>query len=62
MYSTVTDIRQLPRHLLIEIEHFFMSYKKLERKRVKSFGWFGVREARRAITRSQLAFARKAHP
>jgi inorganic pyrophosphatase len=60
MYSTVANLSQLPRHLLVEIEHFFTSYKKLERKRVKSFGWSGAREAHRAITRSQLAFVRKA--
>lgn len=62
LYSSITDLRQVPRHLLIEIEHFFTSYKKLERKQVKSFGWFGVREAHKAITRAQLAFARKASP
>jgi inorganic pyrophosphatase len=57
-YSTVREVKELPRHTLIEIEHFFTSYKELEGKRVKSFGWHGVAEARRAINRASKAFAK----
>jgi inorganic pyrophosphatase len=57
-YSTVRSVKELPRHTLIEIEHFFTSYKELEGKHVKSFGWHGVAEARRAINRASKAFAK----
>ncbi|HAL56693.1 MAG TPA: inorganic diphosphatase [Bacteroidetes bacterium] len=57
-YSSVDEVKKLPKHLLVEIEHFFTSYKELEGKHVKSFGWHGAKEARRAIVRSERAFAR----
>jgi inorganic pyrophosphatase len=57
-YSTIREVKELPKHTLIEIEHFFTSYKELEGKHVKSFGWHGVREARRAIQRATKAFAK----
>ena len=55
-YSPITDLRQLPRHLLVEVEHFFTSYKLLEGKHVMSFGWNGANAARRAIVKAQKAF------
>ena len=57
-YSPITDIRQLPKHLLVEIEHFFTSYKELEGKATLSFGWSGANQARRVIEKSQRLFAR----
>ncbi|MBL7961354.1 inorganic diphosphatase [bacterium] len=38
-YKDVSRVEQLPHHLLVEIEHFFSTYKHLEGKEVKSFGW-----------------------
>jgi inorganic pyrophosphatase len=55
-YSPITDLRQLPRHLLVEVEHFFTSYKLLEGKHVMSFGWNGATAAKRAIVKAQKAF------
>ena len=57
-YSQMREVKELPRHLLIEVEHFFSSYKELEGKHVRSFGWHGVGEARRAISRTSKAFAK----
>jgi inorganic pyrophosphatase len=57
-YSTIREVRNLPKHTLIEIEHFFTSYKELEGKHVRSFGWYGAREARRAIQRATKAFGK----
>jgi inorganic pyrophosphatase len=57
-YSPITDLRQLPKHLLVEIEHFFTSYKELEGKATLSFGWSGANQARKAIEKSQRTFAR----
>jgi inorganic pyrophosphatase len=38
-YGRYKDITDVPQHLLVEIEHFFINYKKLEGKHVESFGW-----------------------
>lgn len=38
-YKDVLRVEQLPHHLLVEIEHFFSTYKHLEGKEVQSFGW-----------------------
>lgn len=38
-WSPFADIGQLPPHLLVEIENFFLTYKKLEAKEVRSRGW-----------------------
>lgn len=45
-----TDIEELPRHLLLEISHFFEIYKQLEPgKSSEVHGWDGRREAEREI-------------
>lgn len=38
-WSHVNDIREVPPHLLSEIENFFLTYKRLETKVVASDGW-----------------------
>lgn len=48
-YGTIHDINDVPNHLLIEIEHFFVNYKKLEGKHVESFGWDNVLVALDAV-------------
>lgn len=45
-WSHFEDISELPPHLLVEIENFFLTYKKLEAKEVVSEGWQGSRNAR----------------
>ncbi|HEY5502686.1 MAG TPA: inorganic diphosphatase [Candidatus Anoxymicrobiaceae bacterium] len=35
----ITDIHEIPPHLLNEIENFFLTYKRLEAKVVTSEGW-----------------------
>lgn len=57
-YSPIRDIRELPKHLLIEVEHFFTSYKQLEGKAVVSFGWSGANVARRAIVKARKQFTK----
>jgi inorganic pyrophosphatase len=60
-YSPITDLKQLPNHLLVEIEHFFSSYKELEGKATLSFGWSGAAAAKRAIMKSASVFAKTKH-
>lgn len=50
-WSPLTDIEQLPPHLLVEIENFFLTYKKLEAKEVRSKGWRGSGQAREYLLR-----------
>ncbi len=48
-YGSFHDIGDVPKHLLIEIEHFFVNYKKLEGKHVESFGWDNILIALEAV-------------
>ncbi len=48
-YGSIHDVKDVPKHLLIEIEHFFVNYKKLEGKHVESFGWDNVLVALEAV-------------
>jgi inorganic pyrophosphatase len=55
-YAHVTSRRDLPPHFLLEVEHFFLTYKDLERKTVESDGWGGKDEAHAFIRKSIEAF------
>ncbi|KTD18149.1 inorganic diphosphatase [Legionella jordanis] len=53
MYETVSTYSDLPRHLLLSLEHFFQHYKDLEEgKWVKLDGWEGPEAARQEIMAS----------
>lgn len=48
-FSGISDIKDLQKHTLKEIAHFFQVYKELEGKKVKIRGWSGTNEARKTI-------------
>jgi inorganic pyrophosphatase len=48
-YRNISDVKEVPDHLLVEIEHFFTSYKLLENKHVESFGWDNAEVAIEAV-------------
>ncbi len=51
IYSELKNVNDLPAVQLNQISHFFEHYKDLEpNKWVKVEGWFGVADAKRAIT------------
>lgn len=56
-YRAINDVNEVPKHLLIEIEHFFTSYKKLEGKHVESFGWEGSAAAVQAVMHARDQYA-----
>jgi inorganic pyrophosphatase len=57
MYSSYTDISQLPPHVLREIRHFFEIYKELEKaKRPVVEDFRGRIDAHRAIRDSIKAY------
>ena len=55
-YGSIYDIGDVPKHLLVEIEHFFVNYKKLEGKHVESFGWDNVLVALEAVRHGHTQF------
>ncbi len=55
-YNHVFDITDVAKHFLREAEHFFETYKELEGKFVKSFGWEPARSAKEAITKGVEAY------
>lgn len=53
----LSDIGELPEHMLLEIGHFFETYKDLEPgKSSDVHGWQGRVEAEREVERSRLRF------
>ena len=51
-YEEYSDISQLPKHSLKEIEHFFLIYKDLEGRRVEIQGWERSDVAKQVIQES----------
>lgn len=48
-FAQYHDRKDIPPHLLKEIEHFFAVYKELEGKKVTACGWQGARHAEKAL-------------
>jgi inorganic pyrophosphatase len=44
-WSDVADLDDLPKNLLVEVEHFFNVYKELEHKPVETDGWRPLADA-----------------
>ncbi len=55
-YNHVGDIKDVAKHFLREAEHFFETYKELEGKFVKSFGWEPCQAAEEAILKALKAY------
>jgi len=51
-WSEVLDLKDINKHTLKEMEHFFLTYKKIQKKEVEVSGFEGAEAARLAITRS----------
>lgn len=57
--SDIHDLAQLPRHTLLEIEHFFLVYKDLEgaeTRRQESRGFGDARAARESVTAAKARY------
>ena len=48
-YAGYRDLDDVPRHYLVEVEHFFTTYKQLEGAIVDDLGWADVAETRTTI-------------
>lgn len=57
MWNQIRTLRDVPSHLLKEIEHFFKVYKELEQKKTLVKGWADLDRALHVIRESQERFA-----
>jgi inorganic pyrophosphatase len=51
-FAHVQDIKDINQHTLKEIEHFFLTYKQIQKKEVVINGWGDKEEAKKAFDRS----------
>ena len=59
--GTMTDLDEVPPHILEEIEHFFSVYKQLEpRAHVETSGWHGAAAARSLVAECCAEYRRLA--
>jgi inorganic pyrophosphatase len=56
LWNYIDGLKEMPPHLLIEIEHFFDVYKELEHKKTAVEGWEDVRSARDVIRQARERF------
>jgi inorganic pyrophosphatase len=57
-YEAVRDVHDVQKHRLVEIEHFFETYKHLEKRSVKSYGWSHANAAKEAIRKAMDKYER----
>ena len=57
-YAHYTSMKELPPHVLAELERFFRDYKQLEDKRVEVEDFYGRERALAIITESRAAYDR----
>jgi inorganic pyrophosphatase len=58
-WGETKDIKHVNKHTLKEIEHFFLTYKKLQNKEVSISGFKGKQEAEKAFLRGQELYNKK---
>jgi len=56
LWNHISTLKDVPPHLLIEIEHFFDVYKELERKKTAVEGWEDAVSAFKVIRQAQEQF------
>lgn len=60
-WDDTKDIRNINKHTLKELEHFFMTYKKIQGKKVGVTGFSGAVAAKNAILKSIKLYKNKHH-
>lgn len=58
-WDHVKDLADINPHTLKEIDHFFLTYKKLQNKEVTTHGYKGAADAKAAFEQSRKAYAEK---
>ena len=59
MWNHISELQDVPPHLLKEIEHFFKIYKELEEKKTGIDGWGGRNDALQFIRDARERFTNK---
>ncbi len=62
LWNHIDGLKDVPPHMLIEIEHFFDVYKELELKKTAVEGWQDVQSAREVIRAAQELFRKSSSP
>lgn len=57
-FSEVNDLADLPRHFLLEIEHFFRVYKELEAKETEILGWLRASRAQELVAEAKRRYTK----
>lgn len=55
-FNSIQNYKDVPQHILLEIEHFFSIYKDLEHKRTQVLGWKDRETAHEVIRSSHQRF------
>lgn len=58
-WADIKDLKDLNKHTLKEIEHFYSTYKKLQNKEVEVKGFKGAKDARDAFNRGLKLYKEK---
>lgn len=58
-WADTKDLKDVNPHTIKEIEHFFLTYKQLQNKKVELNGWKGGKEAVLAFERAQTLYKEK---
>lgn len=58
-WNHIYSLKDIPPHLLVEIEHFFDVYKELEKKKTAVEGWEDVNSAMKIIEEAIERFQKK---
>lgn len=56
LWNYINSLKDVPPHILLEIEHFFQVYKELEKKKTGIEGWEDVDEAWKIIEKAKEAY------
>jgi inorganic pyrophosphatase len=58
-FDHILDLDDVNKHTIKEIEHFFLTYKQIQKKEVQIQGFEGKEAAKKAILHSQKLYAEK---
>lgn len=61
-FSHIQTDKDLPKHFMEEVRHFFMTYKQLEGSSVDNLGWVGTEETHEIIMESLNHYRKKFPP
>lgn len=58
-WDDIKDLNDVNKHTIKEIEHFFLTYKQIQKKMVEINGFKGAQEAQKAFSRSRELYIEK---